>query len=30
MIGVELSESGAGYVDKLEMGFLINCTWYNV
>lgn len=31
MIGVELSESGAGYVDKLrEMGFLINCTAGNV
>ena len=31
MIGVELSENGAGYVDKLrEMGFLINCTAGNV
>ena len=28
---LELSESGAGYVDKLrEMGFLINCTAGNV
>ena len=28
---VELSENGAGYVDKLrEMGFLINCTAGNV
>ena len=31
MIGVELSENGAAYVDKLrEMGFLINCTAGNV
>ena len=31
MIGVELTESGAKYVDELrEKGFLINCTAGNV